>query len=86
MNNPVEYAKAWIVNEEIEGTMGGDCLNSLLEVIDVRTAQLLHITGLADQIMEQVLPQAGGIVLDIGVANDLCIKIREVKNEHITSR
>lgn len=40
---------------------------------------LLIVVGLADQIMDQILPQAGKLVLDIGVANELCMKIREVK-------
>lgn len=44
---------------------------------------LLTVVGLADQVMEQILPQARRLVLDVGVANELCLKIREVKNREI---
>lgn len=40
---------------------------------------LIQIRDLADKFFEQVLPQAGKLVLDIGVANELGILLRKYK-------
>jgi hypothetical protein len=36
----------------------------------------------SDRLLDQVLPQAGGIVLDIGDANDLAILLTHLKEKY----
>lgn len=45
------------------------------------STQLLRMAELADKLLDQVLPQAGKIVLDIGVVNELAMLVAEVKRE-----
>jgi hypothetical protein len=40
-----------------------------------------EFTELTEKLIDQILPQVGGIVLDIGTVNDLCIEIRRRKAE-----
>jgi hypothetical protein len=58
-------------------TYGSLSIPEMLNMIESRDKVIAH----ADKMIEQVLPQAGGIVLDIGVANELCMGITQVKRE-----
>ena len=43
---------------------------------------LKKLIKLSDQFFEEVLPQAGHLVLDIGVANDLGLLLTKMKREY----
>lgn len=58
-------------------TYGSLSIPEMLNMIESRD----RVIADADKMIEQVLPQAGGIVLDIGVANELCLGISQVKRE-----
>lgn len=58
-------------------TYGSLSIPEMLNMIESRDQVIAN----ADKMIEQVLPQAGGIVLDIGVANELCLGIAQVKRE-----
>lgn len=45
------------------------------------STQLLKMAELADKLLDQVLPQAGKIVLNISVVNQLALLVAEVKRE-----
>ena len=61
-------------------TYGSLSIPDMLRMIEKRDDAL----KLADQLVEQVLPQVGGIVLDIGRLNDFCMAMAKFKMEQKT--